>query len=173
MDLNIESMKNDLRQAVGLAKSGRTDEAIRTLAYAAQENPEQPEPHIEAARIWHRKESDLDKAFAAYATAARIDPQSAEAYYGAGIVLSERQQPGDEAAAIQWLDYSIRLDRHRALSFRKRGQLLARAGRLNEAVEDFERACELDPGDQKSQNDLQRAKSRLRELQSRYDRSEH
>ena len=173
MDLNLESMKNDLRQANTLSKEGRQTEAIGILRSVAADNPDRPEPHIEAARIWHRREIDLNRAFAAYATAALIDPGNAQAHYGAGIVLAERQLPGDEAAALQWLDASINLDRHTALSYKKRGQLLARAGRLNEAVADFQRACELDPGDQKAQNDLQRAKSRLRDMQSRHDRNEH
>lgn len=160
---NINAMRTEMNLASALVKAGDYDGAIQRYAAAAELGPEHPQPHIEIARIWHRKKVDLDKALIGYVTAAQLDSRNAQAHYGAAIVLTDRLAPGDEEAAIKWLNIAIELDPRSPLPHKKRGQLLGRAKRYAEAALDFAEAFRLDPGDVKAKSDMEKARKLMKE----------
>ncbi len=90
-----------------------------------------------------RDQDRLDEAARHFAEALEIDPRSAVAWAGSGLVL-ERQ--GRDAEAMTAYESALALDAALPEVHNNLGVLLARQGRLAEATEHFAAAARLEPG---------------------------
>jgi tetratricopeptide (TPR) repeat protein len=79
----------------------------------------------------------LDSAVLRFQDAVELNPNSAEAYYRAGVAY---EYTGNLAAAISAYERSIRIDSTRAEVRQNLGQLLGRSGRYDEALAEFSAA---------------------------------
>jgi tetratricopeptide (TPR) repeat protein len=85
----------------------------------------------------------IDEAQANFERAVEIEPRSGPACAGMSAVWHARR---DLSKALEWIDKAIELNPRAGTTHQQRGKLLMDMFREREAVLEFERAFELDPG---------------------------
>ena len=95
-----------------------------------------------AAAVAFYKQSRHDAAETVYRTVLRRDPNRADAVYGLGLVTLAK---GDAQESVRLIEAAIGLGGEQANIRFGLGCALVGAGRLDEAIQAFERATNLDP----------------------------
>lgn len=125
----------------------------RLMRQAIQQDPEFCSPYARLAyaivleMVYFERPYDqalLDEALELAMCAVDCDPQDAQAFFSLGRVRLARCE---YELAIDGLEEAVRLDPCFALSYCGLGDSLAYEGRLDEAVEQFEKAIDLSPHD--------------------------
>jgi tetratricopeptide (TPR) repeat protein len=83
-----------------------------------------------------------EDALADFNKAIELDPRSANAYFGRGVVYEEL---GREEAALADYNQAIELDAAYTLAYFNRGRLYANLGKLDAALADYNQTIKLDP----------------------------
>lgn len=83
-----------------------------------------------------------DQALIEFHQALEHNPENVNAHFGIAIAYMQQQ---DSAAAFEWYEKTLSLDREYAPAYANRGMLNDRLGRYEEALEDYKQALRLDP----------------------------
>jgi tetratricopeptide (TPR) repeat protein len=140
---------------VALAEQGRTDDALRHLHSAVEENPNHEDSRINLGALLGQL-GRADDAFEQFTQAIRIQPDSAHAHYSLGNVLIVQRKFGEAANEFQ---ASLRVVPDFALArFGLAGALL-NLGRTDEAIVQYSEALRLDPSLAPARDGLKKAYS--------------
>jgi len=92
----------------------------------------------------YKVKGDLDRAFADYTAALRLDPKYALAFSNRGLVYASK---GNLDRAIADYEEAIKFDPQNALTFNNRGHSYHGKGNYDQAIADFSEALRLSPKD--------------------------
>ena len=131
--------------------------ALEAFEKVGQLRPSDPEPHLSAALIADQSR-DFATAEKEYQAAARLDPKSVEAAAGlANVYLETKRLEEAEAALRKYLALAAgdgTAPAQTASAHTQLGRVLLELHRRAEAIEEFEAALKLSPGDQKASQQL-------------------
>ncbi|MBY0262196.1 MAG: tetratricopeptide repeat protein, partial [Phycisphaerales bacterium] len=140
-----------------LARSGRTEAAGASLAWAVELGPGDPEAHANYA-VCLAQLGRADEAVKHYALALRLRPRYAVALFNLGLLLRERPGPGGLPMGIRTeadaLKLAVEADPGLGLAWFHLGDALAASGVLDEAAGAYERALALMPRHADAANNL-------------------
>jgi tetratricopeptide (TPR) repeat protein len=113
--------------------------------------------------------ADLDEAEGLYRRALELAPELHDTHTNVGMMEGMR---GNTEAALKQFDESLRINPTFAPAYYGRGQVLYRAGRNDEAIENFRKAVELAPGYYEAQYRLAMAlEKKAAEFQKKFETS--
>lgn len=117
-----------------LMRTGRTDESIAAARKAVAVNPLEPEGPMALGRVLLLKSdpASLEEARAAFATAARLNPKSAQAWVKLGTALLRLDRVEEAGAAFET---AYRLDRNDPYPPQQLAQIYQRVGKSQEAAQ--------------------------------------
>jgi tetratricopeptide (TPR) repeat protein len=127
-----------------LERERKTEEALQIYSQVLERDPKYAEARIRRADIYaglHR----FDEAIEDYKTYVSLRPDAPEAHDRLGRALVERNKEGDLAQALIHLNDALRLDPNFHPALYNRARLYARGDQPDKAIEDYERAVELNP----------------------------
>jgi tetratricopeptide (TPR) repeat protein len=140
--LNADQLpKAHTGRGVGLARSGRLDEAIAEHSKAIELAPGYPLPLVNRGSAWSAR-GDFAKAIDDFDAALRLDPANAGALNNRAWA---RLKLGDAAGALPDALEAAKLKPKAAAVHDTLGAVLAALGRRDEAIDAFKRALEIDP----------------------------
>lgn len=128
--------------AVALSLQGRSQEALEQVQAAVRLEPQVAENHYRLGLAW-AEAGDLGKAAAALAEAVRLEPRHDRGLYNLALAQNGLDQP--EAAIATLLRAEGVSPRDARIPY-ARATILARVGRVAEALGAARRALELNPG---------------------------
>jgi len=140
---------------VALAEQGRTNDALRHLYSAVEENPNHEDSRINLGALLGQL-GRADDAFEQFAQAIRIQPDSAHAHYSLGNVLIIQRKFGDAANEFQ---ASLRVVPDFPLAHFGLAGALLNLGHTDEAILQFSEALRLDPSLAPARDGLKKAYS--------------
>jgi len=134
-------LKEEIKEAVSLKKSGETEKAIekwRTIASFAKEIHKNIAVHawLQVASL----EKDVEKQIRAYSESLHINPTNSSAFYYRGIAKAKLERYPD---AIEDYDEAIRLDEKHIFAHLYRGLANMGLGRTKKTLSDFQIALNL------------------------------
>ncbi|MFN3891616.1 MAG: tetratricopeptide repeat protein [Beijerinckiaceae bacterium] len=132
-------------RALSLKALGRSDEAVKSLRAAASSALGEPRIHTLLADLLVEDEQ-LDEARAALEKGVAELPKSAELLICLGCALLRLK---DDAGASECFAKARKLGPFDAFAHRRRAEALRAVDRLDEAVEEYTRAIDREPGDAK------------------------
>ncbi len=131
-----------------LTEMDRFDQALQALRQASSLDESNPQTWNYLGVIYYRK-NDFDQALRAYQKAVELDPGFASALNNLGaLYLSRFLELEDHSLitkALDAFDRAIERDPHLASAFNGRASAFKFANRINEAIQDWKRALELQP----------------------------
>jgi tetratricopeptide (TPR) repeat protein len=141
--------KNRDEAEKAFAKAENLDPAYAAIVKNFQSSsdipPPGPEPQFEESlrKGFASLELDqYDQAIQEFTEASRINPKSAEACYGRGLVFMEKNFPD---TALSDFNMAISLDRKHVGAFCQRARSHSRLGNYQSAIDDCTKAIQLDP----------------------------
>jgi Flp pilus assembly protein TadD len=140
---------------VALAEQGRTDDALRHLYLAVEENPNHEDSRINLGALLGQL-GRADDAFEQFTQAIRIQPDSAHAHYSLGNVLIVQSKFGEAANEFQ---ASLRVVPDFPLAHFGLAGALLNLGHTDEAIQQFSEALRLDPNLAAARDGLKKAYS--------------
>lgn len=132
----------------------KPEEALASAREAVRLKPDDPQAHFDLGRVLSGQ-GKSEEAAAAFGEAVRLSPEWPEAYVSlAGVLRTQRKWVEARALDLRRLDVQLRLANDAiakrpedANAYRDRGVFLCRAGHLQEALPDLDKAIELNPDD--------------------------
>ena len=140
----LDPMNADLyvRRAKMSSALGRTDDALRDLLFAAEQDPAAKRTQMYLGDVYAKAGND-EKALACYDTAIAADAKYDDAYARKAALLLKLKKPDEALAAI---DLAIKVAAYKPERFwLQKGSFLETAGRDAEAVDCYVRARTLAP----------------------------
>jgi protein O-GlcNAc transferase len=131
-----------LSRGVALERAGKPEEAARVYAEILKSQPRHFGALYQLANLEFMA-GRFDRAEALYASAANVNPASADAHFGRGCALQRMNRHGDAVAAY---DKALALSPKDAEAWSNRGAALQELKRAPEALQSFERALAAVPG---------------------------
>lgn len=119
--------------------------AIWAFEHALKHNPQSAEAYVGLAMSWEDK-GDLDKAIEYFSTSIRIEPK-ASTYYFRGLVWGKKD---NDERAIEDYTSAIRTDPTLAAAYINRAYHYRRIGNFKGALQDYDKALQLNPNDSKA-----------------------
>jgi tetratricopeptide (TPR) repeat protein len=138
---------------------GKTPEAIAEFRLAAQVSPREPNVHFGLGFLYW-KSQDYEKAKAEFRAELANDGDSAQAWAYLG---DTEMKLGNREAAASDLNKAIQLRSDIRLAYIDRGIMLSEENKYKDAIADFRKAIELDPGQPDAHYRLARAYQALGE----------
>lgn len=133
-----------------LLATTKPEEAISAFQQAANLDPTNPEPHLDAGAIFE-KHQNAGEAEKEYQQALSIAPDSSDALIALSNLYMREKRFGDAQAALTKL---IALHPNDASAHFQLARMLAIAGNNEAAAGEMDAGLKLDPSDQKAQRDL-------------------
>ena len=133
-------VRRAIDRANGLARTGQLEQAIALLNEAAQSSPRDRRLLLTLGKICLVADR-VDEAEQAFRTSLAVKPSSVTCLLLAQIMIRD----GRHAEAMELLDRGLALDPRDGGIFIVKGDLLAGAGRMGEALAAYRRAIEIDP----------------------------
>jgi tetratricopeptide (TPR) repeat protein len=134
----------------GLLESTKPDDAIAAFQQAANLDPKDPEPHLEAGMLFEKQQKFGD-AESEYQQALSIAPDSSDALVALSNLYMREKRFSDAEASLQKL---VKLHPNDASAHFQLGRMLAIAGKNEDAAAEMAVGLKLDPSDSKAQRDL-------------------
>jgi tetratricopeptide (TPR) repeat protein len=149
-----ERYPNSPRLMIGLGMSlysrGNYDEAVKSLLRAADLNPSDPGAYLFLSKAYDSSPSQADEVIQRFRRFAELQPRNAQAsyYYAMSLWKGKRaQDPGLDLQKIEsLLKQAIVLDPKYAQAHLQLGNLYSDRSKYAEAIPEYARARELDPG---------------------------
>ena len=125
------------------------DTVVQRKMEQAAEQPAPTDAELQAEEYFRRgvqfyEEGHIDKAWDAWNTTIRLNPNFDEAYNNRGVI---RQSRGDTEGALQDFNRALALNPDNEIAYINRGETLFTQGRYDEALADFRTANNLLPGE--------------------------
>lgn len=133
---------------------GREAEAIAEYRDALRADPRFAEAHGNLANLLARTPGHADEAITEAEAALKLDPKLAFVHFNLALLLADR--PGDEAAAVEHAEAAVQLQPRNAQALDGLGLVFAKQNRLEDAQRAWEKALQVDPGDQNARANLER-----------------
>jgi len=134
----------------GLLESTKPDDAIAAFQQAANLDPKDPEPHLEAGMLFEKQQKSRD-AENEYQQALHIAPSSSDALIALSNLYMREKRFSDAEASLQKL---VKLHPNDATAHFQLGRMLAIDGKNEDAAAEMTAGLKLDPSDSKAQRDL-------------------
>ena len=134
----------------GLLESTKPDDAIAAFQQAANLDPKDPEPHLEAGMLFEKQQKARD-AENEYQQALHIAPSSSDALIALSNLYMREKRFSDAEASLQKL---VKLHPNDATAHFQLGRMLAIDGKNEDAAAEMTAGLKLDPSDSKAQRDL-------------------
>ena len=134
----------------GLLESTKPDDAIAAFQQAANLDPKDPEPHLEAGMLFEKQQKTRD-AESEYQQALSIAPDSSDALVALSNLYMREKRFSDAEASLQKL---VKLHPNDATAHFQLGRMLAITGKNEDAAAEMAAGLKLDPSDSKAQRDL-------------------
>ena len=128
----------------------KPDEAIGAFRQAANLDPKNPEPHLDAGALLEKQEK-TGEAEAEYQQALSIAPDSSDTLTALSNLYMREKRFADAQTALRKL---VMLHPGDAGVHFQLGRMLAIAGKNEDAASEMEAGLELDPADRRAQRDL-------------------
>ena len=125
-----------------MIEGGRLDEAKKTLARAAELNPNLPTIHLNLGAV-HWRQKDTDAAFVEWRKELKLHPESFQANYTLGAALATMSTPPEETTRL--LRKAVAIQPGSAIALYQLAKLIWRQSQGQEAVSLLERSTRLDP----------------------------
>jgi tetratricopeptide (TPR) repeat protein len=150
----IERYPNSPRLSIGLGMSlysrGNYDEAVKSLLRAADQNPSDPGAYHFLSKAYDSSPSQADEVIQRFRRFAELQPRNPQAsyYYAMSLWKGKRaQDPGLDLQQIEsLLKQAIVLDSKYTLAHLQLGNLYSDQSKYADAIPEYVRARELDPG---------------------------
>jgi tetratricopeptide (TPR) repeat protein len=133
-----------------LLESTKPEEAISAFQQAANLDPKNPEPHLDAGALLERQQKTGD-AEKEYQQALGVAPDSSDALIALSNLYMREKRFANAQTALKKL---VALHPNDAGSHFQLGRMLAIAGKNEDAASEMEAGLKLDPSDLKAQRDL-------------------
>ncbi len=149
----LDPTRGELKQmmAQDLALAGRYDEALRTYSEMMQANPQDPQPYLHSAQIYHEQKK-MAEARQMINKAKDLAPDDPEVQFADASLLADEGRNADAIAILKSLldksarrDYDPQQKAARADVLEKLGGLYRANEQYEEAVEAFRQISTLDP----------------------------
>jgi tetratricopeptide (TPR) repeat protein len=133
-----------------LLETTKPDDAIAAFEQAANLDPKNPEPHLEAGPLFERRQKP-GEAEREYQHAISIAPDSSDALVALSNLYMREKRFDDAQASLRRL---VALHPNDASAHFQLGRILSIAGKNEDATSEIEAGLKLDPSDRKAQRDL-------------------
>ncbi len=133
-----------------LLEASKPDEAIAAFQQAANLDPKNPEPHLDAGALFE-KQQKAGEAEKEYQQALSIAPDFSDALVALSNLYMREKRFGDARTALKKL---VALHPDDAGAHFQLGRMMAIAGKNEDAANEMEAGLKLDPSDRKAQRDL-------------------
>jgi tetratricopeptide (TPR) repeat protein len=133
-----------------LLEASKPDEAIAAFQQAANLDPKNPEPHLDAGSLLE-KQQKAGEAEKEYQQALSIAPNSSDALIALSNLYMRDKRFDDAQASLKKL---VALHPNDAGAHFQLGRMLAIAGKNEDAASEMEAGLKLDPADRNAQRDL-------------------
>lgn len=133
-----------------LLETTKPDEAIAAFQQAANLDPKNPEPHLDAGALLEKQQKD-GEAEREYQQALSIAPDSSDAVIALSNLYMREKRFDDAQAFLRKL---VALHPNDAGAHFQLGRMLAIAGNNEDAASEMEAGLKLDPTDRKAHRDL-------------------
>jgi tetratricopeptide (TPR) repeat protein len=141
-----------------LLETSKPDEAIAAFQQAANLDPRNPEPHLDAGTLLE-KQQKTGEAEKEYQQALSIAPDSSDALIALSNLYMRDKRFADAQAVLKKL---VALHPTDAGAHFQLGRMLAIAGKNEDAADELEAGLKLDPSDSKARRDLADLDAELR-----------
>jgi tetratricopeptide (TPR) repeat protein len=133
-----------------LLETAKPDEAIAAYKQAANLDPKDPEPHVDAGAVFEKqqKAGDAEKE---YQQALAVAPGSTDALIALSNLYMREKRFNEAQASLRKL---VELHPNDASAHFQLGRMLAISGKNEDATSELEAGLKLDPGDHRAQRDL-------------------
>lgn len=133
-----------------LLEASKPEEAIAAFQQAANLDPKNPEPHLDAATLLEKQQKSAE-AEKEYQQALSVAPESSDALIALSNLYMREKRFSDAQTALRKL---VALHPNDAGAHFQLGRMLAIAGKNEDAAGEMEAGLKLDPADRKAQRDL-------------------
>jgi Flp pilus assembly protein TadD len=131
-------------------EASKPDEAVAAFREAANLDPKNPEPHLDAGALLE-KQQKAGEAEREYQQALSISPDSSDTLIALSNLYMREKRFDDAQASLRKL---VTLHPNDAGAHFQLGRMLAIGGKNEDAVSEMEAGLKLDPSDRKAQRDL-------------------
>ncbi|HYY72935.1 MAG TPA: tetratricopeptide repeat protein [Candidatus Bathyarchaeia archaeon] len=135
--------RDELEQAMGLAKAGRFDDAAEILEKLLEKNPRFADAHVKLIAIYAQL-GQPQKAEGHFQAAVRLHPQDPESYFDRGLLLASQENFVEAEAAFRKV---LAIDPQHRDAQLNLGSMLEAQGKLPEAMSQYQRVLDINPED--------------------------